>query len=292
MPLSEPEGYNSGHFARVFQDIFVPACEKAGYRAVRGSDVRATNLIHLDILQKLLHAPMALVDLSSRNPNVLFELGLRQAFDKPVVLVQEVGTPRIFDIAPLRYTEYRSSRIYDEVLADQVEVSRALQATRDASMKGSGINSIVKILALTQPASLPEISDANRDPVLQLIRAELSELRIELRRVPIRQAAAVSMVPEIARVALRALRRDIEKLEGPSEQVVGIAETEVSGHREREILLTLHLAKAMRITSMLTEVERAEAEALHIRAMRLAEAMGIYVATAADLPKHVGTDMV
>ena len=41
---------------------------------------------------------------------------LRQAFDKPTVLVQEVGTEKIFDIAPLRYTEYRRELKYREVL--------------------------------------------------------------------------------------------------------------------------------------------------------------------------------
>ncbi|MGN6898239.1 hypothetical protein ACTHT1_12455, partial [Neisseria sp. P0015.S002] len=79
-----------------------PACEKSGFRACRADDVKATNLIQLDILKKLIEAPIAICDLSTRNPNVLFELGIRQAFDKPVVLIQEIGTPPIFDITGLR----------------------------------------------------------------------------------------------------------------------------------------------------------------------------------------------
>src|ERR1044071_6759240 len=119
MPISDPDGYVPGHFKHVFDDIFAPACDKAGFCPIRADQVRQTNLIHLDILQKLIESPMALCDLSSRNPNVLFELGLRQAFDKPVVLVREVGTSDIFDIGPLRYTEYHRERVYHEVLADQ-----------------------------------------------------------------------------------------------------------------------------------------------------------------------------
>lgn len=83
MPISDPEGYRLGHFQSVFDDLFVPACEKAGYDATRADQVRETNLIHLDVLQRIVNSPMVLCDLSSRNPNVLFELGLRQAFDKP-----------------------------------------------------------------------------------------------------------------------------------------------------------------------------------------------------------------
>jgi len=182
MPISDPDGYVSGHFQHVFEDIFRPACEAAGYCAVRADQVRETNLIHLDVLQRLLKTPMVLADLSSRNPNVLFELGLRQAFDMPAVLVQEVGTPKIFDIAPLRYTEYRRARVYHEVLEDQQAIAESIKATRDAYAKGAGVNSIVRILSLTQPASLPDLQEAGRDPVLQLIRAELNELRLEIRR--------------------------------------------------------------------------------------------------------------
>jgi hypothetical protein len=182
MPISDQEGYPKGHFRRVYEDIFIPACNKAGFRAVIASDVAESNMIHLDILQRILQSPMSLCDLSTRNPNVLFELGLRQAFDKPVVLVREVNTPSIFDIAPLRYTEYRKDRIYDEVLQDQDKIAKAIQATQEASQKGEGVNSIVRLLSLTQPASLPDVQEADRDPVLQIIRAELNALRSEFRK--------------------------------------------------------------------------------------------------------------
>ncbi|MGN6553457.1 MAG: hypothetical protein ACTHLW_07020, partial [Verrucomicrobiota bacterium] len=180
MPIGDPDGYSKGHFQHVHEDLVAPACNMAGYTPVRADEVKQTNLIHLDVLQKLIDSPMAICDLSSRNPNVLFELGLRQAFDKPVVLIQEIGTPKIFDIAPLRYTEYRKERVYHEVLEDQKSISQAICATRDA--KKESINSIVKLLSITKPATLPEVAETNKDPALQVIRAELSELRLELRQ--------------------------------------------------------------------------------------------------------------
>ncbi len=89
MPISDPPDYESGHFRRVYEDLFEPACRNAGYHSIRADDVRETNLIHVDILKRLLESPMAICDLSTQNPNVLFELGFRQAFDKPVLLVLE-----------------------------------------------------------------------------------------------------------------------------------------------------------------------------------------------------------
>ena len=181
MPLSDPDGYTQGHFKRVYEDILKPACELAGYKAIRGDEVYQTNLIHLDILQKLLDVPMALCDLSNRNPNAMFELGIRQAFDKPVVLVQEVGTKPIFDIAPLRYTEYRNKRIYDEVVEDQQRIAESLKDTQKEFDSGLGINSIVRLLGLTHSATLKNVHNPDKDELLQLLRAEVNALRQEFR---------------------------------------------------------------------------------------------------------------
>jgi hypothetical protein len=200
MPISDPEGYIKGHFKHVYQDIIRPACQQAGFSPLRPDDVKQSNFIHLDILQKLLEAPMAVCDLSARNPNVLFELALRQAFDKPVALIQEIGTPQIFDIAPLRYTEYRKERIYHEVLEDQKAISTAAKDTFESHGKGRDINSIVKLLALSRPAILPEIGSPEATADLQqLILSELSQLRNEMRSV--RHDARI--------VAQRVSRRDI-----------------------------------------------------------------------------------
>ena len=181
MPIADPDDYDKGHFTKVYEDIFKPACDAAGYTPVRADGVKQTNLIHLDILQKLIDSPMAICDLSSRNPNVLFELGLRQAFDKPTVLVQEVGTAKIFDIALLRYTEYRRELRYRDVLEDQRLISEALTATKEATEKGEGVNSIVSILSLAR-ATLKDVSEGDSSGLLQLVRAEMSEMRTDFRR--------------------------------------------------------------------------------------------------------------
>jgi hypothetical protein len=112
----------------------------------------------------------------------MFELGLRQAFDKPVVLVQEVGTPPIFDITPLRYTEYHKEMLYRQVLEDQEEIAKAIIATNEALGDSKSVNSIVKLLSLTHGASLATISEADREPaLLQVIMTELANIRSEIR---------------------------------------------------------------------------------------------------------------
>jgi hypothetical protein len=64
-------------------------------------------VIQATIVNQLLDADLMIVDLTENNPNVLFELGLRIAEDKPVALIRAKGTPAIFDVDNmLRVFEY------------------------------------------------------------------------------------------------------------------------------------------------------------------------------------------
>lgn len=177
MPIADHKDYKDGHFKRVYEDIFKPACVAAGYRPVRADDTKQANLIQLDILQKLLESPMAICDLSSRNPNVLFELGLRQAFDKPTILVQEVGTPRIFDINIFRFVEYRNGLDYRDVLADQRAIQEVLEETKKAVAEGKSVNSIIKLLSITNPASLQDTSNFGDKEYFQVLMSELQGIK-------------------------------------------------------------------------------------------------------------------
>lgn len=180
MPIADHPDYKQGHFKRVYDDIFAPACRAAGYKPIRADDVAQTNLIHLDILQKLLESPMAICDLSTRNPNVLFELGLRQAFDKPTILVQEVGTPQIFDINLFRYTQYRNGLDYRDVLADQKSIQKVLEETKLAVQENRSVNSIIKLLSIMEPAKLQDSSKFSDKDYFEILMGEINSLKREV----------------------------------------------------------------------------------------------------------------
>lgn len=145
MPISDPDGYDKGHFESVYKDIFAPAIEKAGYTPHRVDEDARSGLIQAKIVENLISAPMAICDLSTRNPNVLFELGIRQAYDKPVVLVQEAGTKRIFDINGISCIDYDPSLIYRSVLDTQDKIANAIQETE----KNPQYNSLVTALSIS-----------------------------------------------------------------------------------------------------------------------------------------------
>lgn len=196
MPIADHPEYKQGHFKRVYEDIFAPACRAAGYRPVRADDVAQTNLIHLDILQKLLESPMAICDLSTRNPNVLFELGLRQAFDKPTILVQEVGTPQIFDINLFRYTQYRNGLDYRDVLADQKSIQKVLEDTKIAVQEKRSVNSIIKLLSITE-AKLDDPSNFGEKEYFNILINEISSIKnqISINKENIDKSKKINLYP-------------------------------------------------------------------------------------------------
>ncbi|WP_322978009.1 hypothetical protein [Pseudomonas sp. C11] len=184
----------------------------SGYNAVRADDVKATNLIHLDILKKLIEAPVAVCDLSSRNPNVLFELGIRQAFDRPVVLIQEIGTPKIFDITPLRYLEYSKEMKYHEVLKSQRELKDAIEATVTADGEVGNVNSIVKLLALSKSAKIPELKGDKEGLALGVLRAEMQEMR-KLMEISIYEKNRGSRRGSISAIEYERILNTLEKIQ-------------------------------------------------------------------------------
>ncbi len=146
MPFSDLPGYEPGHFSRVYEHLIKPACIAAGLAVVRGAEVKGTNYIAIDILQRILKSDLVVCDLSGKNPNVLYELGIRQAFDLPVVLLKDHRTERVFDIQGLRTLDYNESLRVDSVNQDQTHIKQAVSATM--GLESHEINSLVRLLGV------------------------------------------------------------------------------------------------------------------------------------------------
>src|ERR1035437_4145732 len=106
MPLTTPKVYlekhrDPDHFQHVLKYLFYPALTQAGYEVISPLSV-GSELIHAGIIQNLEECELVLCDISSHNPNVFFELGIRTSLDKPVVLVKDKDTSAIpFDTSSI-----------------------------------------------------------------------------------------------------------------------------------------------------------------------------------------------
>ncbi|MFV0395483.1 MAG: hypothetical protein ACK5LC_14045 [Coprobacillaceae bacterium] len=117
MPFSTPKGYEDGHFDYIYEQIIEKAIEKAGYEALRvDKDLKSTDIVQ-KIFKGIAESEMAICDLSSNNPNVFYELGIRQSYNKPVLLIRDDETKPMFDISGLTTIEYKKLRLFENVEA-------------------------------------------------------------------------------------------------------------------------------------------------------------------------------
>jgi len=152
MPISNQLNYPDNHFTLVYEDIIRPAIEKAELTAVRADETVNTNLIQVDILKKVIESEIAICDMSAKNPNVFYELGLRQAFDLPTVLMVDDKTETPFDVSGLRYVTYKKDMKYRDVNSAIEELSLSLCQTYKKRADKSEINSLIRLLELTNPS--------------------------------------------------------------------------------------------------------------------------------------------
>jgi hypothetical protein len=88
MPISDtPDlGYPVGHWNQVL-DVIRTAASLAGFEADMVSNDAQVEIIHATIIKNIYANDVAVCDVSTRNPNVMFELGLRIASKKPIIRV-------------------------------------------------------------------------------------------------------------------------------------------------------------------------------------------------------------
>jgi hypothetical protein len=110
MPFTERDPMHpSGFFAEVLRSIITPAAKSSQF-TVRTANRQGSDLIQSTIINDLMDADLVIADLTEHNPNVMFELGMRMAEDKPVVLIKALGTGPLFDVDNmLRVFEYNSN---------------------------------------------------------------------------------------------------------------------------------------------------------------------------------------
>jgi len=146
MPAADIIPYESGHFKRVYEYIIKPACAKAGLHPYRIEDVQRTHPIVVNKLREVISADIAICDLSSRNSEILYKLGIRQGFELPTLLIKDTATEKVFDIRGLIDIEYDETLRIDRVNRTVDEIAETLLTMYES--KGVKTNSIISLLGI------------------------------------------------------------------------------------------------------------------------------------------------
>ena len=132
MPISSIEGCPKEHWADV-KNILSDAIKDAGFEAHLVSDADDSGIIQKRIVQNLYHNEMIVCDVSCKNANVMFELGMRLAFDKPTIIVMDNMTQYAFDTAPIEHLSYPRDLSYFRIVEFKRQLAGKIKGTYDAA---------------------------------------------------------------------------------------------------------------------------------------------------------------
>lgn len=128
MPISAMDGCTAEHWAEVKSIVCdaVTSIEDLTFTPRLVSEQDDVGVIQKRIVQNIYSSDIVVCDVSCKNANVMFELGMRLAFDKPTILIKDDKTDFSFDTGVIEHLVYprdlRFSRIvgFKKALADKV----------------------------------------------------------------------------------------------------------------------------------------------------------------------------
>ncbi|MFW5501229.1 MULTISPECIES: hypothetical protein [unclassified Maridesulfovibrio] len=128
MPISGMPDCPQEHWSDV-RAILESAIKNAGFESRMVSDADEVGIIHQRIVTNLYNDPIIVCDVSSKNPNVMFELGMRLAFDKPVVIVKDDQTEYSFDTGIIEHIQYPRDLRHGKIEEFKSKLARAITKT-------------------------------------------------------------------------------------------------------------------------------------------------------------------
>lgn len=134
MPISAIDGCSEGHWDEV-RLIIKEALTDTPFSVELVSDSNEIGIIQKRIVQNIYDNDLVICDVSAKNPNVMFELGLRLAFDKPAIIVKDDKTNYSFDTAPIEHLEYPRDLHYHTIQVFKTKLREKVIATFEASKK-------------------------------------------------------------------------------------------------------------------------------------------------------------
>ena len=104
----DPSGGPDIDFNRIYNDAIKPGIEAADMYPVRADEEKLGGIIHKAMFERLLICEYAVADLTTSNPNVMYELGIRHAArPRTTLTIYAASSPLPFDVKPLRTQPYQ-----------------------------------------------------------------------------------------------------------------------------------------------------------------------------------------
>ncbi len=143
MPISAIDGCTESHWNDVME-IINNCIEEAGFEPNIVSNADDIGVIQKRIIQNLYDNPIVVCDVSGKNPNVMFELGLRLAFDKPTIIIKDDHTSYSFDTSPIEHIEYPRDLRFNKIEEFKIKLIDKIIKTHNKSIEDPHFSTFLK----------------------------------------------------------------------------------------------------------------------------------------------------
>jgi hypothetical protein len=209
----DPAGGAAIDFNAVYERAIRPGIEDAGMFPLRADEEKLGGIIHKAMFERLLVCDFAVADLTTSNPNVMYELGVRHAARPGTTLtVYAESSPLPFDIRLLRTQPYRLGEGNELTDVGAAELRGAV-ARHLRELRGHADDGIMRDSPLFQllPGWAPEPWPADRAEAFQdrvtMSEAVKKRLRV-IRRTGRGQGEDDPVTTELAQIRREAREAD------------------------------------------------------------------------------------
>ena len=99
----------SDDMAEVYWKAIQPACDKAGFSALRVDQLEGVYNINQKIIEHIFTSHVIIADLTDWRPNVFYEMGVAHAIDNKTIMIIQKKDKVPFDVHSYRCIEYEQT---------------------------------------------------------------------------------------------------------------------------------------------------------------------------------------
>lgn len=169
MPISALESYSESHWSDVLA-ILTDAIDEAGFEANLVSNADEVGIIQKRIIQNLYDNPIVVCDVSGKNPNVMFELGMRLAFDKPTIIVKDDATTYSFDTSPIEHLSYPRDLRFGRIVDFKAKLAEKIAKTHEKAINDDSYTTFLKNFGEFKVAKIEKKEVSSQEFILEELR--------------------------------------------------------------------------------------------------------------------------
>jgi hypothetical protein len=177
MPISLIDNCPPEHWADVL-GILKDVCTANDFIPNLVSDADDIGVIHNRIIENIYSSDIVICDVSCKNANVMFELGMRLAFDKPTIIIKDDLTGYSFDTSLIEHLEYPRDLRFTSINKFKDSLGKKLTATYEKSKSDPNYSTFLKNFGKYKIAHLEDREVSTDTFILNAIEELRRDVRV------------------------------------------------------------------------------------------------------------------